>query len=77
MITGNLKFDDNYSQITWELVGIHFPHREAKRLPDDVVNYLACPLEIDPEADVDEHSGKPTREECAACKRRWLMQEAK
>lgn len=77
MITGKIKFDDNYSQISWELVGIHFPHRTAERLPDDVTRYIACPLEIDPDADVIEHDGKPTLEQCAACKRRWLMQEAK
>lgn len=66
----------NYEQVMWELGGSN-PWRNVEYLPDDVLRYLACPLEIDPEADVMEHDGNPTESQCAACKRRWLMQEAK
>ena len=74
MIIG--KPNDRYAEIVWELAGTN-PRRHAICLPDDVLRYIACPLEIDPEADVMERDGNPTESQCAACKRRWLTQEAK
>lgn len=77
MIEGKqMEKETNYEQVMWELAGSS-PWRNVEHLPDDVLRYIACPLEIDPEADVMEHEDKPTASQCAACKRRWLQQEAK